>query len=178
MISLLIGSPWHGHCLKTRNEVAIDYTATPLHCYTATPLHRYTATPLHRYTATLLHCYSVTLPHCYTATLLHCHTATLLHCYTATPLHRYSVTTASCMDDDDAKRKTLLPDTYPHKQTHIYNMRYMTYAHCKQSKFSCLLQSCCPPLAPQEVVSTMTLEVHYSLPLLRGGARGGAKGAG
>ena len=80
------------------------------------------------------------------------------------------------MDDDDAKRKTLFPDTYPHKQTHIYNMRYMTYAHCKQSKFSCLLQSCCPPLAPQEVVSTMTLEVHYSLPLLRGGARGGAKG--
>ena len=55
MISLLIGSPWHGHCLKTRNEVAIDlHYPTPLHCYTTTPLHRYTATPLHRYTATLL----------------------------------------------------------------------------------------------------------------------------
>jgi len=24
------------------------------------------------------------------------------------------------MHDDDAKRETLLPDTYPHKQTHIH----------------------------------------------------------
>ena len=70
-------------------------------------------------------------------------------------------------------RKTLIPDSLPHRHN-----TELTHAHCKQSRFSCLLQSCCPPWAPQEVVSMMTLEVHCSLPLLWGGAKGRGKGAG